>query len=346
MARRSSGVVDAGTPGYPPGGFAPADPWDEPPDKKGRRGKSRRGSGGGGEGGGGGRGDRGGRGGSGGRWMIYVGRAILWAVLLVVLVNGVRAPFQRFTSKPSGTTTTDSPSKPQFPQAAASSYALSFANVYLNYDPAQAIAADRQRQLAQFLSPSIDAQLGWDGTGKSVLQSAQVASVTAQDVNHAIVTLLVQANGRLFQLAVPVYAKDGALAVSGRPAMLAAPPRAAVPAANEDRDSALETELQDPLSGFFKAYAAGDTAALQRYSDPPVAGLGGAVGFSQLKEIIAPNGGVGSRTVNATVVWQVSPAQSKATGGTLEQTYQLTMVKKDGNWFVKDIRGSTLPAGQ
>ncbi len=340
MARRSSGVVDAGTPGYPPGGFASGDPWDEPSDKKGRRGKSRRGSGGGGGSG------RGGRGGSGGRWIIYVGRVILWAVLLVILVNGVRAPFERFTAKPSGTTTSGSPDKPQFPQAAASSYALAFANVYLNYDPAQSVAADRQKQLGQFLSPSIDAQLGWDGTGKSVLRSATVASVNAQDADHAIVTLLVQANGRLFQLAVPVYAKDGALAISGRPAMLAAPPRAAVPATNEDRDSALETELQDPLTGFFKAYANGDTAALQRYSDPPVTGLGGAVSFSQLKEIIAPNGEVGSRTVDATVVWQVSPAQSKTTGGTLEQTYRLSMVQKDKTWYVKDIRGSTLPAGQ
>ncbi len=341
MARRSSGVVDAGTPGYQPGGFASADPWEEPSGKKARRGKGGRGSGGGG-----GRRDRGGRGGSGGRWMIYVGRAVLWAVLLVILVNGIRAPFERFTTKQSGTTTSDSPSKPQFPQAAASSYALSFVNVYLNYDPSQASAADRQKQLGQFLSPSIDAQLGWDGTGKSVLRSAQVASVRAQDVSHAIVTLLVQANGRLFELAVPVYAKDGALAISGRPAMLPAPPRAAVPAANEDRDSALETELQQPLTGFFKAYAQGDTAALHYYSDPPVTGLGGAVGFSQLKEIIAPNGAAGSRTVNATVVWQVTPAQSKTTGGTLEQTYQVTMLKKDNNWYVKDIQGSTLPAGQ
>jgi hypothetical protein len=50
--------------------------------------------------------------------------------------------------------------------------------------------------------------------------------------------------------------------------------------------------------------------------------------------------------VNATVIWRVSPAQNRATGGTLTQTYQLTMVKKDGNWNVKDIQGSTLPAGQ
>lgn len=335
MARRSSGVVDAGAPGYPPGGFAPGDPWDQS-EEKGRRGKARRGSGGGG-----GRGDRGGWGGSGGRWWVYVGRVILWAFLIVVLVNGIRAPFERFTGK-SSAPTTPTTGKPAFPRAQASSYALSFADVYLNYDPAT--AAERQKQLSQFIAPGVDPQLGWDNTGRSVLRSAQVSSVDAQDVNRAVVTLLVQANGKLFQLAVPVYAKDGALAISGRPATLPPPPRAALPAANQDRDSALETELQEPLTGFFKAYASGDSAALHYYSDPPVTGLAGAFAFSALKEINAPRGDAASRTVNATVVWQVAPAQGKASGGTLEQTYQLTMVKKDNNWYVTDIRGSTLPA--
>jgi hypothetical protein len=337
MARRSSGVVDAGTPGYPPGGFAPADPWDAP-EEKGRRGKGRRGSGGGGGG------DRGGWGGSGGRWWIYVGRVILWAFLIVVLVNGIRAPFQRFTGKSTTTPSTTTSGKPVFPQEQASSYALSFADVYLNYDPAAASVADRQKQLAQFIAPGVDPQLGWDSTGKSVLRSAHVSSVEAQDVNRAVVTLLVQANGKLFELAVPVYAKGGALAISGRPATLPAPPRAALPAANQDRDSALETELQEPLTGFFKAYGSGDAASLQRYSDPPVTGLGNAYVFSALKEINAPQGNANSRTVNATVIWQVSPVQNKASGGTLEQTYQLTMLKKDGNWYVTDLRGSTLPA--
>jgi hypothetical protein len=333
MARRSSGVVDAGTPGYPPGGFPPADPWDQS-DDKGRRGKARRGSGGG-------RGDRGGWGGSGGRWWIYAGRVILWAFIIVVLVNGVRAPFERFTAKPAAPSAPSS-QKPVFPQEEASSYALSFADVYLNYDPAT--AAERQKQLAQFIAPGVDPQLGWNGNGKSVLQSAHVSSVEAQDANRAIVTLLVQANGKMFQLAVPVYAKDGALAISGRPATLPAPPRAALPPANQDRDSALEAELQEPLTGFFKAYASGDTASLQRYSDPPVTGLGNMFTFSALKEVEAPPGAPNARTVNATVIWQVPPGRPKTAGSSIEQAYQLTMVKKDGNWYVTDIRGSTLPA--
>src|SRR5256885_18027 len=126
MARRSSGVVDAGSSGYPPGGFATADPWDPPP-KKGRRG----------------RGDRRGWGGSGG--------------------------------------------------------------------------------------------------GRPVLQSAQVSSVDPDAANHAIVRVRGGANDRSSQLAVPVYAKAGAMEITGRPALLAAPPRASAPAVSQDRDSALES---------------------------------------------------------------------------------------------------------
>jgi hypothetical protein len=335
MARRSSGVVDAGASGYPPGGFSPADPWDTP-DEKGRRGKRRGGSGGGGGD------DRRGWGGSGGRWLIYLGRVVLWAFLIVVLVNGIRAPFQRFTADRSNPSTASETNKPRFPDAAASAYALSFAEVYLNYD--QVTSADRQKQLAQFIA-GIDPQLGWDGTGKSVLQSAHVASVRSDDAQHGVVTLLVRANGRLFQLAVPIYAKDGAMAVSGRPATLPPPPMASVPAAAQDRDSALETDLQQPLTDFFKAYAASDAGSLQRYSDPPVTGLGNSVTFGQLKEIIAPRGDAASRTVTTTVVWQIPAGQPKTSGGTLEQTYQLALVKKGGYWFVRDIQGSTLPAG-
>ncbi|MEV5747647.1 conjugal transfer protein [Actinoallomurus sp. NPDC052308] len=335
MARRSSGVVDAGASGYPPGGFSPADPWDSP-DEKGRRGKRGGGSGGGG-------GDRRGWGGSGGRWFIYVGRVVLWAFLIVVLVNGVRAPFDRFTADRSNPTTTSDTSKPKFPEAAASAYALSFAGVYLNYD--QATAADRPKLLAPFLAGGLDPQLGWDGTGKSVLQSAYVASVRATDAEHGVVTLLTRANGRLFQLAVPVYAKDGAMAITGRPAMLPPPATASVPAVAQDRDSALESEIQQPLNDFFKAYAASDAGSLQRYSDPPVTGLGASVTFGQIKEIIAPRGDAASRTVTTTVVWQIPAGQPKTSGGTLEQTYQLTMVKKGGYWFVRDIQASTLPAG-
>src|SRR5262245_56112622 len=72
--------------------------------------------------------------GSGGRWWVWVGRAILWAFIIVVLVNGIQAPFERFTAEPrqGATAAPKQDAKAQFPAAAASAYALQFANIYLN----------------------------------------------------------------------------------------------------------------------------------------------------------------------------------------------------------------------
>ena len=285
-------------------------------------------------------------GGSGGRWWIWVGRAILWACLIVVLVNGVRAPFERFTAEPARSPSTPrQDAKARFPATTASAYALQFAGVYLSYD--QKDPAARQQQLQYFLPDGADGQLGWNGTGEMRLQSVQVAGVDVRDANNAVVSVLFQANGKWLQLAVPLYAKDGRFVVSGTPAILPPPARADLPAApTRERDAGLENELRQALTGFFKAYASGDTVALSRFSDrSSLAGLDGTVTFGRLKDVNAPNGAAESRTITATVVWQVPSAQSRGAPGELEQAYELTVVKKDGTWYVRDIRGSTQPAG-
>jgi hypothetical protein len=46
-----------------------------------------------------------------------------------------------------------------------------------------------------------------------------------------------------------------------------------------------------------------------------------------------------------TVTWQLPAADAGAASGTLDQTYELTVVKKDGNWYVRDIRGAASPTG-
>jgi hypothetical protein len=294
-----------------------------------------------------GRRSRGGRwAGAGGRWWVWVGRAILWACLLVVLVNGVRAPFERFTSN--GTpapATSQTDKKAQFPTAAASAYALQFASVYLNYDQRTAVA--RARQLQFFLPDGADGQLGWNGTGQLRLQSVQVAGVDVRDSSNAIVTLLAKTQQAWYQLAVPVYVKDGSMVVSGRPALLPPPAKAALPQRNnQDRDAALEGELQQPLEGFFKAYGSGDTVALSRFTDGgSVTGMAGSVAFVQLSAVVAAQGAPDERQVNATVVWQLPSATPGGPAAQLEQTYQLIVVKKDKTWYVRDISGSTQSTG-
>ncbi|MFA1545127.1 conjugal transfer protein [Actinomadura chokoriensis] len=282
-------------------------------------------------------------GGSGGRWWVWVGRAVLWALILVILVNGVRAPFERFTADESsgGAATASKPPKSAgFPSSAAGAFAIQFANVYLNYD--QNGAPAREAQLRTFLPDGADAQFGWNGVGRMQVQSVQVAGVDARDASNATVTLLARTADRWLRLAVPVYAdKSGSLVVSARPALLPPPTKAQLPQDGvDDRDTALETELKPFLGTFFQEYATGNQEALSRFSDgTTIAGLAKSVTFMQVKEVIAPKGPDGERTVTAMVVWQ--PAGGG--GGELEQSYQLTMVKKGTTWLVRDIRGSTEP---
>jgi hypothetical protein len=288
------------------------------------------------------RGGRGGRwGGSGGRWWVWLGRAVLWAVIIVVIVNGVRAPFQRFTAgETSAPGAAPAQKGPGFPSSAAGAFAMQFASVYLNYD--QKTATAREAQLRTFIPDGADGQFGWNGVGRSQVQSVQVAGVDARDANNAVVTVLARSQDKWFRLAVPVYASKGSLVISARPALLPPPAKAVLPQQGvPERDTALETELTPVLGLFFQAYAGNDPAALSRFSTgAPITGLSGSVTFVQVREVNAPSGAAGERTVTVTVAWQVPGVTA---GGELEQTYELAMVKKDTAWYVKDIRGTTEP---
>src|SRR5690606_31949612 len=108
----------------------------------------------------------------------------------------------------------------------------------------------------------------------------------------------------------------------------------------QNRDTALESELQPFLGTFFQEYATGNREALSRFSDgPAIVGLDNSVAFVQVKEVIAPEGPPGERTITATVVWRPAAGGD----GELAQTYQLDMVKRGDKWLVRDIRGTTRP---
>lgn len=286
--------------------------------------------------------------GSGGRWWVWLGRAILWALIIVIVVNGGRAAFVGFTQQSAPARTQTDPAS-RFPSTAASAYAQGFATVYLNYDEATADA--RARQLADYVPEGANPQLGWNGAGRLRLEGAYPAGVRARDAKHGVVTLAVQVNGSWMRLAVPIYASDGAMVVSGEPALLPAPPKASLPAPRPGADQidALATrELEGQLPGFFQAYAASDNTDLARYraQGAELAGLNETVRFVALRDLVVPPGG-NTRRITATVVWRIATTGgANVPPGELTQTYELTVTKQDGNWYVKDIRGSTEPSGQ
>lgn len=289
--------------------------------------------------------------GAGGRWLVWVFRAVAWLVLLVIGYRGVTAIVFGETSSSSAPVATHRAGD-VFPVMLARAYALQFGQVYLNANPVT--SRERASQLAAFLPPGADPQLGWDRTGSLELQSEQVAGLRVRDSHRAVVTLLARVNGRLMELGVPIYASDGRLVVAGEPAWLPAPRRAAVPQSSPvSSDPATQSTLMRQLPAFFRAYASGNQVTLTRFLAPgtTVTGLAGSVVFDSLTGVTVPAGGR-TRNALATVMWWVPGSPSPGNAGTghvspagLEMTYALTIVKRDGAWYIKHIGSPTLNPG-
>ncbi len=287
--------------------------------------------------------------GAGGRWLVWVGRVVAWAVLLLIGYRGVLAIVtgQDTSAKPAATART-SGSGTTFPVSLAQAYALQFGAAYLNFSPAD--ATQRARELARFLPAGASPQFGWDGAGTQHLQSEQVAGTSVTGAHSAVVTLLATIDsGRLIELAVPVYASHGGMSVPGEPALLPAPPLAAPAAASQvSSDPSAEAALQAQLPTFFSAYASGDRTTLARFSTPGahIEGLGDAVTFGGIDSVFAPQGGA-RRTITVSVTWQLASvpggrrASITAAPASLEMAYQLTVVRQGASWDVQSIGALT-----
>ena len=296
--------------------------------------------------------------GSGGRWLVWTFRAVLWVVLLIIGFRGVvaivtasRQPAGNNAS--SGNTTATGGG---FPTGMAEAFALQFGNVYLNFSPAT--AAQRASDLVPFIPVGSDPQFGWNGAGSQQLQSEQVASISVKNAHSAVVTLLAQVSNGLIELGVPIYTTQGGWVVSAEPALLPGPQRATPPSSSAASDPATSTALTAQLPGFFRAYASGDQEALGRFLAPGavVAGLGGTVTFGSISGMEVPSGGA-VRRIAVSVVWQLASQSTKARGrhaqnssvndasAGLKMTYQMTVVRQHGSWYVQAIGPSAAEPG-
>ncbi len=288
------------------------------------------------------------RAGSGGRWWVGLGRAVLWAFLIVVIINGIWLPFRDGFAPPSQDEETED-SGPQFPTTAGSAFAVRFGNAYLNVDGGATDERDRAEALADFVPEGQEAAFD-NASGALTGENIQVATVDVEDDQNAVITLSVDINGEPMSLDVPVYAdENAAMVVSGPPALLAAPATAELPNGDSvENDTDVRDELEPDLEGFFEAYA-DNPEHLRSYVD---SGAGVAelppntVTFQELDEVVVPVGagdGQDEREATATVVWQLAgeEAQADDTEPTdIRQTYQLTMVKDGDTWKVRNIQGA------
>ncbi len=271
--------------------------------------------------------------GAGGRWLIWVLRPLLWAVLLVIGYQGVASIAESYLGR-AGTSG-------RFPAALAQAYAVEFGQIYLNFNPGT--AARRAAALAAFLPP----------------QAVQVAGVDVLSAHRAVVTLLARVNGQLIELGVPIYAARGTLVVSGKPALL--PPPATIsppPSAAAPQDPAAQAALTPRLAAFFRWFAAGDAARMRGFlvRGVSIGGLGGAVALGGVVRVTVPAAGGATRAITVTVTWRVpgrsasgavssvaiTPASARAPAQ-IEMTYAMTVVRRGRTWYVQSLGAAAQP---
>jgi hypothetical protein len=301
--------------------------------------------------------------GAGGRWLVWSMRAVIWAVLIVIGFRGVASIVASVRQPGSGTAA--GAASGRFPTSLAEAFALQFGDVYLNFSPAT--AGQRAAELTPFVPVGSDPQFGWNGSGSQQLQSEEIASVSVLSAHQATITLLARVNSGLIELGVPVYSAQGGLVVSAEPALLPAPGRVSPPPASAaPSDAAVKAALAGELPAFFTAYASGDPETLARFltRGAVITGLGGAVTFGSLATIEVPAGGT-TRRIAVSVIWQIpalatpvpAPTTSdrlRQSGNTpsvstvppgLEMTYEMTVVRQHGTWYVKAIGPSAQQPG-
>lgn len=289
------------------------------------------------------------RAGTGGRWWVWIGRAVLWAFILVVTVNGIWLPLRDGFPRPDAQESPRPQAAQSFPETAAAAFALRFTEIYLD---SETDGTERAEALAGFLPEGEATAFNLDGAAELAATDIHVLGVDPQDDHYAVVSVAALVNDRPMGLDVPVYTGDGtAFVVSGEPALLAAPETAALPEPPAvDTDPEAREQLEDDLQLFFKHYAeapellgglvenGGEIAPLPEDT----------LEFVRLDDILVPEPAAGTeaaadtedvRRVQAVVVWRL--ADGDADDPTeLTQSYQVTVVADGTSWRVRDIQGA------
>lgn len=284
--------------------------------------------------------------GAGGRWLVGLGRVVLWLFILVVIFNGIWIPLRGGFAFSTPTDEVEQPEESTYPETAATAFALGFARTYVDTEDPQT----RLDSLAEYMPEgrAADLELPADSlTGKNLT----VVGVDVRDEHNAMVTVRGDINGETMALDIPVYADpDGSLAVSGRPALLAAPPVGAPQQPDADIDEASGPAIQEMLEGFFEAYAQDDH--LDRYVETgeSIAALPeDSLVFAELTDVtVLSHTSTGDdedvRQVPVTVRWNV-PGPDDGQTGQLAQDYLVTVVHTGDGWDVRDIQGSPFALG-
>lgn len=262
------------------------------------------------------------------RRLLAVGRILLWGAVALVWVRGALTFFPGASGAPRPAEA-QAP-KQSFPEDPARAVALRFAQEYLTYGK-DGTADTRSARLEPFLPGSADPSVGWDGRGTQEADSVVPVGMSVLGPRTAVATVAARTGPRWLYLAIPLVVQPDRIVVSDLPAFVPGPwPSAGIEAAPISGDPSRTADIRPALESFFRAYAGGSPGDLSYFAAPgrSLQGLGATMDFGGLVELRA---GEGTRAIPAVarVRWV-----DRTTGAGLTQTYRMTLVSRDGRWYV------------
>lgn len=293
---------------------------------------------------------------SGAVFVKRLGRGLVWFVVILAAITGVRAWFipPKAPAPKAPTVKTEA----AYPDEAAQAVAARFARAYLGWDESK--AEEREQLLASVLPPDTDATMGWDGHGRQDVLAVQPGAVTPTKNAQARVRVDVlvrpvaeaepakdkkkaaapaEQPARWVGLDVPVAQSGGQIVVTGRPGLVGIPKHGpkAPDTPTTQTDPELSTQTEGAVDKFFAAYAAGDTDAVTA-PGASVPALPAGVEYKGLVSWSADAGSGDSRTGTARVSWSLG-------GASVEQVYRVTITRVSTSdahrWQVDDVRGGS-----
>jgi len=278
------------------------------------------------------------------------GRGLLWFVLILAAITGVRSWF--FPTKAPAPKAPTVSTAPVYPDAEAQAVAARFARAYLGWNEDK--PDERAQLLESVLAANSDTTMGWDGHGRQDVLDVQPGAVTIGKDHQARVRVdvLIQpgaaandkkaspAPARWVGLDVPVVETSGRVVVTGPPGLVGIPtsgPKAPnLPTTQTDPDLSAQTE--NTVEKFFQAYAAGDTDTVTA-PGASVPALPAGIAFKSLVSWSADSGSGDDRTGTARVSWSLG-------GASIEQVYRVTLTRVSSpdahRWQVADVHGGSL----
>lgn len=275
-----------------------------------------------------------------------LGRTVLWGVVVLAAVTGVRSWIV-----PNHTTVVVAPAAkpaPSYPSAQAQDVASRWARAYLSWDQNNPTA--RATALSMDMPQGTDTTVGWDGHGEQSVLAAQPGAVTVlgQGQARVRVDVLVQASAssgtaavpsHWVGLDVPVVDVAGQIVVTGEPGIVGMPePVANAPAPTAvESDAAMTALTQSSVQQFFTLYASGDTSTVAA-PGAVIPALPGGMTFTSLESWAVDQGTGSTRIGTAVVQWGIS-------GAVLEQTYRVSITEVSSasavRWQVSAVHGGT-----